>query len=310
MTADARVCRRARSRTSAAFVCALSAALCVVLFGFATTIAAAPIILTDDLGREVALREPAKRIVTLAPFLTELAFSAGAGGRVVGVSAHSDWPAEAAARPQVANAAGVSIEQVAALRADLVLAWKDGLREQDIERLRRLGIAVFVAQARALDDPPRLLEAIGRLAGTQAGPAAARYRGAIERLRAAHAGARRLRAFVEIWHRPLTTIAGPHWINEALGLCGADNVFADLPGVAPLVPWEQVYLRDPEVVVGAGSAADAATFEAAWREHPALGAVKASRLVFAHADTIQRPTLRLAEGVARLCDALERARRR
>lgn len=310
MSADDRVYQRLESRSSSAWVCAISAAICVVLLSSSRTAAAAPIVVQDDLGRTVELRGPAQRIVTLAPFLTELAFSAGAGGRVVGVSAHSDYPAEAAARPQVANAAGVSIEQVAALRADLVLAWKDSLREPDIDRLQRLGIAVFVAQARALDDPPRLLQAIGRLAGTDAEAAAARYRGAIERLRAGHAGARRLRAFVEIWHRPLTTIAGAHWINEALHLCGADNVFADLAGVAPLVPWEQVYLRDPEVVVGAGSAPDAAAFEAAWREHPALGAVKASRLVFAHADTIQRPTLRLAEGVARLCDALERARRR
>lgn len=292
-----------KARTGASF-----AAICVVLLAIARPAIAAPITVEDDLGRTITLEAPAKRIVTLAPFLTELAFSAGAGDRVVGVSAHSDYPPQAVRRPQVANAAGVSIEQVASLRPDLALAWKDSLRDQDIERLQRLGVAVFVAQARGLHDPPRLLRAIGRLAGTDAEAAAEGYRRTLERLRETHAGRRRLRAFVEIWHRPLTTIAGAHWINEALLVCGAQNVFAELPGVAPLVSWEQLYLKDPEVVVGAGSAADAAAFEAQWRTHPALAAVRDSRLVFAHADTIQRPTLRLAEGVARLCESLQRVR--
>src|SRR6185437_11124967 len=83
---------------------------------------AAGISLTDDLGRKVRLEHPARRIVTLAPFLTELVYSAGAGERVVGVSAYSDWPPETRKLPQVASAAGTSIESIAALRPDLVLA--------------------------------------------------------------------------------------------------------------------------------------------------------------------------------------------
>ncbi|HET9470734.1 MAG TPA: ABC transporter substrate-binding protein, partial [Usitatibacter sp.] len=111
--------------------------------------------LKDDLGREVVMRHPARRIVTLAPFLTELAFSAGAGSRVVGVSAFSDFPPEAARLPEVATAAGLSLEGLAALRPDLVLAWKDSVRPEEVALVSRLGAAVFVAQARSLDDVPR-----------------------------------------------------------------------------------------------------------------------------------------------------------
>src|SRR5688500_9987137 len=82
--------------------------------------AAAEIALRDDLGREVRLARPAGRIVTLAPFLTELVFSAGAGARLVGVSAHSDFPPEARALPRVASAAAFSVEAVAAVKPDLV----------------------------------------------------------------------------------------------------------------------------------------------------------------------------------------------
>jgi iron complex transport system substrate-binding protein len=280
---------------------ALAAALCA-------TGAAGDIAVRDDLGREVRLERPAQRIVTLAPFLTELVFSAGGGMRLVGVSAHSDFPPEARVLPQIASAASLSVEAVAALAPDLVLAWQDSLAPADIERLKPFGIAVFVARARALDDVPRLLEAIGQLAGNDVAAAAQDYRATLARLRQAHAGARPIAVLLEIWHRPLTTIAGPHWMNEALELCGARNAFRDLPGVAPVIPWELVYARDPSAVVGAGSAPSAAAFAANWRDRATLYAVKQGRTVFVDADVIQRPTLRLALGVAQLCAGLDRLR--
>jgi iron complex transport system substrate-binding protein len=286
---------------SSAFICGFLA-LCL------SPPAAAAITVTDDLGRQVELREPAKRIVTLAPFLTELAFSAGAGARVAGVSEHSDHPPGARALPRVANAAAVSLERVAALQPDLVLAWRDTLHPADLERLGRLGIPVFVAQARSLADVPRLLEAVGRLAGTDVRAPAKAYRERLEAARVLRSGRERIPVFLEIWHQPLTTIAGPHWMNEALAPCGADNVFADLEGVAPVVSWEALYARDPKVIVGAGSAASEAQFRAQWKARDTLAAVKGGRLVFVDADTIQRPTLRLADGVAELCAGLDRVR--
>ena len=282
-----------------------AAALLLAVLAAASAPSLAAVALTDDLGREVSMPAPAKRIVTLAPFLTELAFSAGAGDRVVGVSMHSDYPPRARALPQVAGAAGLAIERLLALAPDLVLAWRDSIRPEDIGRLEGFGVAVFVAQARSLDDVPRLLEAIGRLAGLDVAAPVREYRGGIERLRAAHATGAPRRVFLEIWHRPLTTIAGPHWINEALGVCGAANAFEDLAGVAPEVSWEELYARDPAVIVGAGSAASAEEFRANWRPRAALAAVRRGRLVFIPADAIQRPTLRLAEGVRQLCAALE-----
>ena len=275
-----------------------------------TSSAAAPISLRDDLDRPVELKQAARRIVTLAPFLTELVFAAGAGERVVGVSAYSDYPPEAKRLPQVATAAGLSIEGIAALEPDLVLAWRDSTRPEDIERIGRFGAAVYVARARRLDDVARLLRVIGELTGREVGEVARDFERKLAGLRRAHAGKPKLAAFLEIWNRPLTTISGRHFINESLEICGAENVFKDLDGVAPLVSWEQVYARDPEVIVGAGSAANAEEFRANWRIRDTLAAVMADRLVFVEADTIQRPTTRTADGIATLCDRLDRLRPR
>ena len=271
------------------------------------TASAASITQRDDLGRNVEMAAPAKRVVTLAPFLTELAFSAGAGDRLVGVSEHSDYPAAAKRLPQVASSAGISIESVAALQPDLVLAWDDTIRPVDVERLEALRIPVFVARARSILDVGRLYGTIERLTGTRSP----------QPLREFHEKLRKVlrkpdqpaaRAFLEVWHEPLTTIAGAHWMNEALAFCGATNVFQDLTGVAPVVSWEALYARDPRIIVGAGSARDAAAFRAQWRDRTTLDAVKHGRLVFVEADLIQRPTLRLADGVVQLCDGLRKVR--
>jgi iron complex transport system substrate-binding protein len=270
--------------------------------------AAAAIALRDDAGRSVELKAPAQRIVSLAPFLTELAYSAGAGMRIVGVSAYSDFPPEARALPRVGTAMGPEIEALASLGPDLVLAWEDSIRPGDIERIERLGAPVFVARAKRLDDVPRLLEAVGLLAGIDVAGTADGYRARLAALRAKHAKRRRVRVFIEVWHRPLTTIAGRHWINEALDLCGGDNVFRELPMVAPVVSWEELYARDPEMIMGAGTEGGEAAFRSNWSQRASLPAVRAGRLAYVDADTLTRPTLRLAEGVASVCAALEKVR--
>jgi iron complex transport system substrate-binding protein len=273
-----------------------------------TSSTAAPISIRDDLGRTVELKEPAKRIVTLAPFLTELVYSTGAGERIVGVSAYSDYPPEAKRLPQVSTAAGFSIEEIARLEPDLVVVWRDSARPEEIERIALFGAAVYVANARNFEDVPRLLRSLGALTGRDVAPVVASYEAKLEKLRRDHAGERPLSALLEIWHRPLTTIAGRHFMNEALGICGARNVFADLEGVAPMVAMEEVYKRDPGLIVGASSAGSAQEFLAQWREHPTLSAVKSGRLVFVDADRIQRLTARTPDGIAALCAAIERVR--
>jgi iron complex transport system substrate-binding protein len=275
-----------------------------------TTSAAAEISVKDDLGRKVELKAPAQRIVTLAPFLTELAFAAGLGDRVVGVSAYSDYPPEAKRLPQVADANGPLAEPLAALHPDLVLAWRDSIRAEEIERLAHLVPAVFVARARTLEDVPRLLASIGTLAGVDTGGLSRAYQERLASLRGRYARRRTVPVFLEIWSRPLTTISGRHFMNEALAICGARNVFANLPGVAPEVSWEALYARDPPVIVGVGSAPTEAAFRASWSEHRTLAAVREGRLVFVAPDRLQRPTTRTPEGIAELCAAIDRVRAR
>ena len=254
--------------------------------------------------------DPARsaRIVTLAPHLAELAYAAGAGDRLVGVSAYSDFPAPVRSLPVVSDAFTVDQEQLALLKPDLLLAWESGMPASTISELRNMGFRVEVVRTRGLDDIANALRRIGSLAGTsaQGDRAASEFNAALESLRAAHAGKRRLDVFFQVSGQPLYTINADHYISELLELCGGRNVFAALDEFAPNVDVEAVIAREPDVILA--SSADA-TFDT-WRRWATLPAVKTDSFYVMPADEIGRPTPRVVIAAEAVCAALDDARRR
>ena len=270
--------------------------------------ARAQVALTDDLGRRVTLAAPASRIVTLAPSITEAAFAVGAGARVVGVSAWSDHPPQAARLPVVSSAFTIDMEALARLSPDLVIAWKDSFRAADIPRLEALGARVFVVRSRTLAEIPRLLAVTAALAGGDAGPASREFESRLARTRARHAARPPVRVFLEISHRPLMTVAGAHFMNEALAACGAANVFSDLAEVAPQVSWEELYARNPQAIVGTGPEGGEEAFLRDWAERASLEAVRRGKVAYVASRALGRPSPRVVEGIEALCAAMDRLR--
>ena len=107
-----------------------------------------PVTLVDDEGTEVTLEAEPQRIISLSPANTEIVFALGAGDRLVGGTDYDDYPAEAAALPDVATFQGVVMEQVVELEPDLVLAAGNAFTPpDDIARMRELGYPVLVVYA-------------------------------------------------------------------------------------------------------------------------------------------------------------------
>jgi iron complex transport system substrate-binding protein len=102
--------------------------------------AVAAISVTDDTGAAVTLQRPAQRIVSLAPHATELLFAAGGGARVVGTVTYSDYPPAARDIPRVGDNRSLDLERIAALKPDLVVVWRHGNAQKQLDRLRALGI--------------------------------------------------------------------------------------------------------------------------------------------------------------------------
>src|SRR5437867_4893253 len=171
-TLRARACSRASVTGFKAVLRAHFWALVALIAGLGGPAGAAPVAAVDATGARVELVGPATRIVSLAPHATELVFAAGAGERVVGVLAPADWPPEAARVPRVGTAAGVDLERIVALKPDLVIVWPY-LAPAQIERLRALGIPVFVSDPRTPAAIAAELERLGTLDGTRASAAGA-----------------------------------------------------------------------------------------------------------------------------------------
>ncbi|MDR0635326.1 MAG: helical backbone metal receptor, partial [Azoarcus sp.] len=208
--------------------------------------------------------------------------------------------------------ASFDLEAIAALRPDLVVAWQDGSRAGQLQRLAALGVPVYVDEPHAPEDIPRALENLGRLAGCEATAArvARDFRARLDDLRQRYATRPRVRTFYQVWDEPLQTINDRHTIGAVIRLCGGENVFGALNPLAPTVSTEAVLAANPEAIVASGMDEARPEWLDRWRRWPELAATKTDSLFFIPPDIIQRHTPRLLEGASRMCGQLEQARAR
>jgi iron complex transport system substrate-binding protein len=283
-------------------------ALALVLWGAALTTRAA-VEVVDDAGATVKLAAPASRIVSLAPHATELLYAAGAGDRVVGVLATSDWPPEALAKPKVGDSRALDLERILLLNPDLIVTWPFAAPAQ-VGALTARGIPVFIANPATIDGIARDMERLGALAGTLpvATSRAAEFRAKLGKLSSAYAGKKTVRVFYEIWDVPLYTVGGHHLISQALAVCGGENVFAALSLPAPGVSVEAVLAAKPQAIIAGADRAVRPAWLDAWKHWPTLPAVASGNLFTVDANLLHRSGPRFIDGMETLCTAVAKAR--
>ncbi len=272
----------------------------------------AELVFKDDTGREIRLKAPAKRIITLAPHATELLYAAGGGDRLIGTVDYSDFPPAAKKIPRVGSYDRFDLEAISALKPDLIIAWETGNPAAQVEKLKALGLTVYVTQPNRMEDVAGQLERYGRLAGSEAAAeaAAAQFRQRLERLRQTYADKPKVRVFYQIWINPLMTVGGPQIITDAIRLCGGENVFGQLSQMAPVVSVEGVLAADPEAIVATGMGDARPDWLNDWNKWPRMTAVKRGNLFHIHPDLMQRHTPRILDGAEKLCADLDVARSR
>lgn len=264
----------------------------------------------DDAGQTIRLPQAATRIVSLAPHLTEDLFAIGAGERIVGAVSYSDYPAAAQKIPRIGGYNRFDLERIRALKPDLIVAWASGNPPQQLELIKRLGIPVFLDDARQLADVPTILERLGTLTGQlgQAQNAARHFRARIAALETKHGGQKPVRVFYQVWDRPLMTINKEQIISDALRVCGASNVFAAQATLTPIVDEEAVLAAQPEMIITSGETGAPGEKLARWRRFGQIPAVARKQLVTLPADLLIRMGPRLADGTEALCNAIAKAR--
>lgn len=281
-----------------------------VLCALTSLMAHAEIVVTDVSGTTIRLAAPARRIVSLAPHITELLYAAGAGDRVVGNVEYGDFPPAARSLPKVGGYTRLDLEAIVALKPDLIMGWESGNAPASVSRLRSLGLMVHLSQPNRIEDIAAELERIGKLAGTEpaANSAAAAFRTRHARLAARFSQRPPVEIFYQAWKQPLMTVNGKQIISDVIRLCGGRNVFANLPALAPNVSAEAVITANPEVIVASGMGDARPEWLDDWRRWTTLTAVSRDNLYFVPPDVIQRHTPRILDGAESLCVHLDTAR--
>lgn len=266
----------------------------------------------DDAGRTLHLAGPARRIVSLAPHLTENLYSAGGGQSLVAVGDYSNFPPAAKKLPRIGGAGRLDLEALLAIKPDLILAWSGGTSPAQLAQLVSLGLPVYLSNPKHMADVAGEIERLGLLAGSSpaAEAAAGAFRARQEKLAARYARLPRVRTFYEIWNRPLMTVNGQHLISDAITLCGGINVFADLPRIAPTVTEEAVLAAKPEAIVASGMDMARPEWLDDWKRWPTLTASVRGNLFHIPPDFMHRATARILDGAEQLCTDLETARSR
>ena len=272
----------------------------------------AAISVVDDAGNRVTLQQPARRIISMSPHVTELLFAAGGGNRIVGAMNFSDYPEAAKRIPLVGSNSQIDMERAVALKPDLLIVWQSGNTARQLEQLRSLGVPLFFSEPRKLDDVATSLTRFGQLLGTEAAAqeAAAAYRAQVAALAARHSKRPTVRVFYQIWDKPVYTLSGDHIVSDAIRLCGGANIFAGLKVKAPSVSIEAVMQANPEAIVGDQQHGPDDAGITIWKPYKTMTAVARDNLFTLNSELLTRAGPRLPEGVAQLCDRLESARQR
>jgi iron complex transport system substrate-binding protein len=256
----------------------------------------------------VSAVNPPARIVSTAPSITEMLYALGLGDRVVGVTTFCHYPPEAASKPKIGNYLRPDLETIVALRPDLVVMERTGVRQA--ERLPALKLNVVEVDDGTIPGIYESIQRIGAAAGVpdRAAALCAEIRGGLDQIRERLAQLPRRRILFVVGHTPgrledLIAAGRGSYLDQVMELAGAANIFRDAVATYPKVSIEQVLARNPEVIVDMGEMAQTTgvteqqkrAVVALWNRYPVLAAVKQRRVFAVASDIFVVPGPRVVE---------------
>ena len=240
----------------------------------------------------------APRVISLSPANTELAFAAGI--KPVAVSAWSDYPEEAKKLEQVANWQGMNLERIVALKPDVVLAWRAGNAERQVNQLAALGIKIVWLDPTTIEGVIAALRQLGEYSPTPeaANKAADKLTADFNALKSRYTQVAKKKVFLQFGQHPLFTSGKASIQNEILTLCGGENIFVDSRVPWPQVSREQVLTRKPEAIIITGDESSIPPVQQFWQAQLAIPVIAIKD------DWFSRPGPRIILAAKQLCTEL------
>jgi iron complex transport system substrate-binding protein len=261
-------------------------------------------------GAEAA--SPPKRIITLAPSVTEIVYALGLGENIVAVTTYCDYPEEAKKKPKIGGMSNPSLEAVVALKPDVVVMTTDGNPKEFQERLHSFRIRTYVFKARRLKELPQGIRELGQALGVKA--PAHKLADTIEAgintfrinsaLRTPHSTLKKKVLFI-VWPEPLI-VAGPNTvIDDALALLGQVNIASGAKIEYPKYSIEEVIRQAPEVLfIGKSMGMDMREVSQGFlKRMRSVPAVRNGKVFFA-SDKLFRLGPRVPKGIEEMAEVL------
>ena len=263
----------------------------------------------DDSGQIIILKQPARKVISLSPGLTELVYAAGGAEQLKAVVSYSDFPEQAKKLPQVGSYNSLDIEKILILQPDLVIAWKSGNPKHQIEQLKKLGLTVYISEPKDFMDIPVTMKTFGQLMATEtiAEQNADNFIKQFNLLKLTYQRNNNKvlkRTFIQIWNNPVMSINENHLISKVITLCGGSNIFAQTKSLTGSPSIESILEKDPEIIIATGMADTSQTWLNRWRQWPFLSAVKNNRLYATNPDHLVRHTPRILLGIEAVCQLI------
>lgn len=264
--------------------------------------------MTDMADRQVTLKEPAKRVVALTAGDVEILYAIGAGDTLVGRGEYCNYPAEVLEVPSVQSGMETNLEQIVALKPDLVIMAKMAQPQEQVDALEKAGISVAVTDAADIAGTYKAIELIGALTGKadEAKAVVADMQARFDAL-SAKAADKQAQQSVYFEVSPLEfglwTAGQNTFMQEIAQALHLKNAFEDITGWAE-VSQEQVLARDPDYIVtvamyfGEGpTPVEEIMGRAGWDK---LKAVQNAQVILLDSDEISRPGPRLIDAAEHL----------
>jgi iron complex transport system substrate-binding protein len=273
-----------------------------------------PLSVRDDRGVLVRLASPPRRVVSLAPSLTEIVFLLGKGDLLVGDTRFCDYPSPAVSLPKIGGMTDPDVERIVALSPDLVLCTTDGNPREKVRVLEELGVPCFAVGPQDLRAVLATIERVGVLLGDA--PRARAEAGALlRRVDKVRVAAREEPGpppgvLFALSTSPIIAAGSGTFLDELVRLAGGRNVAAGFSGRYPRLAVEDLVVLRPDVIFVAGMAGVERFPQEVthWKEVPAFqdGAV-----FLLDGDLVTRPGPRLVTGLEEIARTISgwRARR-
>ena len=266
-----------------------------------------PLTIIDDVGREVTFDSRPKRVVSMAPSVTETLFAVGAGRRVVGVTTADDYPPEVESIEAVGDYRGPNVEKVISQNTDLMILSYEGTTKGYADDMQeKTGAKVIVTNPKTVEEAISSVGLVAKVVGEQEKGRVVeeRLRSELKRIEDKVAGEPEPTVFYEVWGDPLQTAGPGSFIDDAIGLAGGKNIAADTGEAYPEYSKEVLLQKNPDYYLAARSAGVTAEEISTRPGYSALSAVQDGSVVVVNDDLIVRPGPRIVDGVREIAEAI------